>query len=295
MPFSHLLLILSVIVAWGLNFIFVKLGLNEFPPLFLCALRFFLASVPAIFFIKRPAAPFKLVALYGLVMFGMQFSLLFTGMHLGMTAGMASILLQTQVFFSMLFASVFLKERIGFPQILGGLVSFSGIALVAGHFDSDISIAGFICILAGASTWGVANLITKKLKHVNMMALVVWGSFAAAFPMLLLSFIFEGVQSMENTLQNVTSIGIISLLYIVFASTWFGYGLWNWFLSRYPINTIAPFALLVPVVGVLGSVIFLGEPFQLWKLVSGLLVISGLCIHLIGTRISVARLEAKLS
>lgn len=293
MPFSHLLLVLLVVVVWGLNFIFVKLGLNECPPLFLCAVRFFLACFPAILFIKPPKAPFKLVTLYGLVMFGLQFALLFTGMHLGMKPGMTSILMQTQVFFSMIFAAFFLKESLRFPQILGALVSFSGIILVAAHFDgANLPPLGFVLILAAAATWGVSNLITKKMPPVNMISLVVWGSFVATLPMFVLSFLFEGLGAMQQAYQHVSPLGIGSLLYIVYGSTWIGYGIWNWLLSRYPVNTIVPFSLLVPVVGVMASIMILNEPFELWKCVAGALVIGGLGIHLAGTRIGVRRLAA---
>ena len=284
MPISHLLLILLVIVIWGLNFIFVKLGLQEISPLLLCAIRFFLASIPAIFFIKPPSAPFKIVAAYGLVMFGLQFGFVFMGMYAGMTPGMASLIMQVQVFFSMFFAVFFLGEQPAMGQIIGALVSFMGIGLVAMHFDNNVSLLGFILILAAAASWGLGNLITKKIKTTNMISVVVWGSFVACLPMFVLSLIFEGPQSMVASYNNVTWVGIGSLLYIVYVSTWIGYGVWSWLIGRYPVGMIVPFTLLIPVVGLLSSVLILGEPFQLWKLVSCLLVISGLCINILSTR-----------
>lgn len=293
MPVSHLFLALLVVIIWGLNFIFVKLGLEEFSPLFLCAVRFLLASIPAVFFIKPPAVPFRLVAKYGLIMFALQFALMFSGMNAGMSPGMGSIIMQTQVFFSMFFAAILLGDKPNMSQIIGALVSFSGIGLVAMHFDQNISLAGFLFILAGAATWGFGNLLTKKFSGVNMMALVVWGSFVAAFPMLLLSLIVEGPNSMVYTWDHLSATGISSLLYIVYVSTWVGYGVWNWLLSRYPVSTIVPFSLLVPVVGVISSVLILNEPFQPWKLSAGLLVISGLCINLIGTRFFASKLRAE--
>lgn len=285
MPVAHIFLALLVALVWGINFLFVKLALEEISPFFLCALRFTLASIPAIFFIKPPSIPFKLIFSYGLVMFALQFSLLFLGMSAGMTPGMASLLIQVQVFFSMFFASIVLKDTPNLLQIMGALVSFSGIALVATHFDSNISISGFILILASAATWGVGNLITKKASNVNMVALVIWGSFAAVIPMFIVALLFEGPSSIISTFHHLTWRGGSSLLYIVYISTWVGYGVWNWLLSRYPIGTIVPFTLLVPLVGLLSSVVVLGEPFQLWKLASGLLVISGLCINIISTRL----------
>lgn len=291
MPISHLLLALLVVIIWGVNFLFVKLSLEEISPLLLCALRFVLASIPAIFFIKPPAVPFRIVALYGLIMFALQFSLLFIGMHAGMTPGMASLIMQVQVFFSMFFAAILLGEQPSIWQITGALVSFMGIGLVAMHFDNNVSLLGFIFILAAAATWGLGNLITKKAKNINMIALVVWGSFAAFIPMLVLSLIFEGPGNIAYSYHHLTWIGTSSLLYIVYASTWVGYGVWNWLLSRYPVGIIVPFTLLVPVVGVLSSVLILGEPFQLWKLVAGLLVISGLCINILSARFFVVKIQ----
>lgn len=284
MPISHFLLALLVVTIWGINFLFVKLGLDEISPLLLCAVRFLLASVPAIFFIKPPAIPFRMVAIYGLVMFALQFSLLFIGMHAGMTPGMASLTMQVQVFFSMFFAAILLAERPSIWQIVGAVVSFVGIGLVAMHLDRNISVFGFLFILAAAATWGVGNLITKKTNNINMIALVVWGSFVASFPLLMLSLLFEGASSIVYSYHHLTWQGIISVLYIVYVSTWVGYGVWNWLLGRYPVGMIVPFTLLVPIVGILSSVLVLGEPFQLWKLTAGLLVIGGLCINLIGAR-----------
>jgi O-acetylserine/cysteine efflux transporter len=284
MPLSHLLLAILVVFIWGINFLFVKLGLEEISPLLLCAVRFIMASIPAIFFIKRPAMPFKTVIAYGLIMFALQFSLLFIGMRTGMTPGMASLIMQVQVFFSLFFAAVLLGEIPYSWQILGALVSFMGIGVVAMHFDQHISLLGFTCILAAAAAWGFGNLITKKASNVNMIALVVWGSFVAAAPMLLLSLIFEGPGSIVFTYHHLTWLGVTSVLYIVYASTWIGYGAWNWLLSRYPISVIVPFTLLVPIVGIMSSVLVLGEHLQSWKLLAGLLVISGLCINLLGAR-----------
>ncbi|HAU2083138.1 TPA: EamA family transporter, partial [Legionella pneumophila] len=291
MPFAHLLLALLVVFVWGINFIFVKISLEEFSPLLLCAVRFLLASVPAVFFIKPPAVPFKIIAGYGLIMFALQFALLFIGLRVGMTPGVASLLMQVQVFFSMFFAIIFLGEQPQVGQIIGALISFIGIGVVALHFDHNVSLMGFLCILAAAASWGIGNLITKKIHSVNLIAVIVWSSFVACLPMFILSLVFEGPASFVTTYEHMTWKGIFSVLYIVYISTWVGYGVWNWLISRYPVGMVVPFTLLVPVVGILSSVLILREPFYLWKLVAGLLVISGLCINLLTTRLFVAKTQ----
>lgn len=127
-----------------------------------------------------------------------------------------------------------------------------------------------------------------------MMALVVWGSFVAWVPLLLLSLWVEGPRTIVHSFQHLSWQSVGSLFYIVYASTWIGYGVWNWLISRYPVGVVVPFTLLVPVVGVLSSVLLLDEPFYLWKLVSGLLVISGLFINLFGGRLFAPKVQQEV-
>ncbi len=284
MPIRHLLLVLLVVLVWGINFIFVKLGLQEVSPLLLCAIRFLLASVPAIFFIKPPNVSFKLVAAYGFFMFALQFSLVFMGMHVGMTPGMASLIMQVQVFFSMFFAVLVFGEQPQMTQILGALVAFAGIGVVAFHFDQHVSLLGFLCILGAAASWGIGNLLAKKMDTSNLISVIVWGSFIICLPMFTAALIFEGPASFVYSYEHLSWKGFGSIMYIVYVSTWLGYGIWNWLLGRYPVNVVVPFTLLIPLVGIISSVLVFGEPFQLWKLVACLLVISGLCINIFSAR-----------
>jgi O-acetylserine/cysteine efflux transporter len=289
MPIKHILLAILVAAVWGGNFIFVKLGVHEVPPLFLCSIRFFIASIPAIFFIQKPDAPFKMVAAYGLVMFALQFSLVFSGFALGMTAGMASLLGQTAVFFSVFFAAVFMREIPNIWQLLGAVLSFSGIALAAQHIQGDMTVAGFLLIIAGAAAWGLGTLITKKLGHVNMLSLVAWGSLVSFPPLLIFSFLIEGPLQMLNAIHHFSWLALIALLYISYMSTWVGYGVWGWLLSRYTVATVVPFTLLVPIFAMFFSSVFLGESFAAWKMAVSGLVIAGLCVnflvpHLIARR-----------
>jgi O-acetylserine/cysteine efflux transporter len=292
MPVAHLLLTLLVVFIWGINFIFVKFGLEEMSPLLLCAIRFFLASVPAVFFIKLPKMPFRLIAAYGLIMFGLQFSLLFIGMKMGMPPGMASLLMQVQVFFSMFFAVVFLREQPNIWQLIGALVSFMGIGLIALHFDQNVSFIGFLFILGAAATWGIGNLITKKIHSAHLIGVIAWGSLIACLPMFLLSMLIEGPATITYTYEHLSWKGGLSLMYIVYCSTWVGYGVWNWLINRYPVGMLVPFTLLIPIVGILSSMIILGEPFQSWKMFAGLLVMLGLCINLLSNRFLNAKLRA---
>jgi len=256
----HIALAILVVAIWGFNFVVIKVGLKELPPILLCALRFFLAAFPAVFFIKRPALPFRSVIAFGLVMFVFQFALLFSGMYAGTTAGMASLVLQVHVFFTVALAVVFLAEQPSIWQIIGALTAFSGIGLVAAHTGGEISALGLILIVAAAASWGIGNLIAKKLGKVDMLALVVWGSLVAWPPLLLLSYILEqGNWSLEDMAHlSWPTIGAVG--YIVYLSTLLGFAVWSWLLSHYPAATVAPFTLLVPVFGFTSSALALGEP-----------------------------------
>ena len=285
MPITHIFLAILVATIWGLNFIFIKLSLIEFHPLLLGSLRFILASVPAILFIKPPSMPFKLVVLYGVVMFAIQFTFLFVGMHVGMTPGMASLIMQVQVFFSIFFAYIALSEVPKLMQIIGALISFIGIGLVSLHLDqNNITFLGFLCVLVAATAWGLGNLIIKMNNKTNMISLVIWGNFVAFIPMVILTLIVEGPSSIIYSYNHVSIIGVSSLLYTVCLSTWVGYISWNWLLSKYPMGTIVPFTLLVPVVGILSSVLIMKEPFESWKIFTSILVITGLYINIMSTR-----------
>lgn len=283
-PF-HLLLALLVVLVWGFNFVVIKVGLEEIPPLLLGFARFFLTSIPAVFFIKRPTAPFKMIVWYGLIMFALQFSLLFMGMYAGVTPGLASLLLQLQVFFTVLLAMMFFSEKLRPWQIVGALVSFLGIALVAMNLSGSITFSGFVLVIAAAASWGAGNVISKKIGKVNMVSLVVWGSLIAWPPLLILSFVTEGFDKVFYTVQHLNWLSGGAVLYITYLSTLFSFGVWSWLLLHHPISTIAPFTLLVPVVGILSSALVLGEPLQSWKIFAALLVIAGLCVNLLGPRI----------
>ena len=282
----HFALALLVVMVWGFNFVVIKVGLQEISPLLLGFARFFLTSIPAIFFIKRPKVPFRMVLWYGLVMFALQFALLFMGMYAGVTPGLASLLLQLQVFFTALLAISFFGEKLHLWQVIGALVAFSGIALVAMHLTGDITLTGFLLVIGAAASWGAGNVISKKIGKVNMVSLVIWGSLVAWPPLLAISCFIEGPDKLFYTFQHLTWMSGGAVLYITYLSTLFGFGVWSWLLHHHPLGTIAPFTLLVPVFGILSSTLVLGEPLQSWKIFAALLVIAGLCINLLGPRIA---------
>lgn len=281
---GHIILALFLVAIWGFNFVFIQFALKDMSAIFLCVMRFFLASVPLLFFIQPPKAPWYLLFAYGLLMFALQFLLLFWGMSVGVTAGLAGLLIQVQVFFSIFFATLVLKEHIGRWQIMGACVSFAGVAVVFMHVGGDVSIPGLFLIMAASMSWGLGSMVIKKMGPVHPMGLVVWGSFIAFVPLFFLCLIIDGPTQMMMTMKHLSTEGLLSIFYITYASTWVGYGIWNWLLGRYPIATVVPFTFLVPMFAMLGSVLVFDEALQSWKIFAGVLVILGLVINLFDIR-----------
>ena len=277
---SHLFLLLLAVAIWGLNFVVIKVALTASPPIFLCFARFLFSALPAIFFIKRPPIPFKVLCLYSFVMFVVQFSLLFGAMHLGITAALASILIQLQSFFAILFAVVFMGEKFHRMQAAGFAMAFLGLALVAMQVGGDLTFLGLFLIVSAAVMWAAGSAIVKKLSLRGGLSLVVWGSLIACPPLFLASYFIEGPALIIETIQGLDWVSFLSILYIAYFATVFAFGTWNRLLSYYPLSRLAPFTLLVPIVGSISSALLLGEPLQWWKIAAAILILSGLALHL---------------
>ena len=283
-PF-HLLLVVLLTCIWGCNFVVVSFGLGDIPPLFFCTIRFLLASVPAVFFIKKPNVEWRYIFAYGLFMFAFQFGFMFEGMHLGAPPGLSSLLAQTQLFFTLILASIIFHEKPTKIQLIGSLIAFSGIGIVASKSGGSIPLPGLCMVLVGAIAWGIGNLITKKIGKVRGLSLVAWGCLVALPPMLIASLVLEGSEQISQSIQHITMTGVFATVYIVYLSTWVGYGIWGFLLNQYPVATVVPFTLLVPVFGMLSSILFWGEPLELWKLEAALLILLGLAINMFGPRL----------
>lgn len=279
---AHIPLALLVVLIWGLNFIVINIGLQDLPPILFTALRFLVAAVPLAFFIPRPQVRWRLLAGYALFQFACQFTLLFYGLHFGFPPGLASLVMQLQAFFTIGLAVLLLGERPKITQLLGAGVAFCGMGLVAMHLEARATLIGFALVIGASLCWGIANIFTKKIGKVNPLALVVWGSVLATPPLLLTSFIFEGWPAWVLAGQRLQWRSIGAVFYQAIPNTIIGYGIWSHLMRTYPAATIAPFSLLVPVVGILSAAWLVHEPLQWWKIAAGLLVLSGLALNLFG-------------
>ena len=287
---KDLLLALVVVLAWGVNFVVIKVGLHGVPPLLLGALRFMLAAFPAVLFVKRPQMPLRWLLAYGATISLGQFAFLFTAMYVGMPAGLASVVLQAQAFFTLGFAAVFLRERFHAQNVVGLLIAAGGLALIgvqsmggtAAAGAQGMTIAGFVLTLCAACMWALGNIVTKKVGKVDLVGLVVWGSLVPPLPFLVLSYWMEGPQRIVAALSGIGMTSVGAIVYLAFVATLIGYSLWSRLLSKYPASQVAPFSLLVPIVGLASASLLLGEQLSAAEIGGAVLVMGGLAVNVFG-------------
>ena len=278
-----ILLALGVALVWGVNFVAAHWAVTEISPLLVSGLRYVIAVIPAIFLIRRPRVALGYLVGYGLFVGVGQFGFLFSAIKLGMPAGLASLVVQVQVFFSIALAVMFLGERPSRAGIIGALVAFGGIGVIAIERLEGAALVPLLMTLAAAAAWGVANIITKKAGKIDMLAFVVWSSLVPPLPLFALSYVVDGPGAWSAVLA-MSWLGIGSLFFIGWASTVFGYGGWSILLGRYPASTVAPYALLVPVAGIGASAVLLGERISMLEIAGCALVFVGLVLNVLGAR-----------
>lgn len=291
MPLNHLLLALAVVFVWGTNFVVIRWGLDGLPPFLFATLRFAFSALPWLLFIPRPTAPWHKLAAFGVLLGVGQFGLLFLAMQGSISPGLASLVVQTQVFFTIGLSLVLLKEWVRGFQVLGLLLALAGLAVIALHLNAAVvTLLGLGLVLCAAFFWACANLVVKSLGPVNMLRFMVWSSAFAVPPLLAIAWFVEGPTLMQSALTQATPLVWASVLWQALGNTLFGYGVWNWLLARHPAATVAPLALLVPVFGMGASALSLGESLPGWKLGAAALVLSGLAVIVLWPRLQ-ARLR----
>ncbi len=286
MPLKDVLAALVVIVVWGINFVAIKLGVDALPPILLGGLRFVFVAFPALFFVPRPKIHWRYVLGYGLTICIGQFLFLFIAIRIGMPAGLASIVLQSQAFFTVFIAAIALRERVLPQHLLGIAMAIAGLYLLYPGSGSEVVVPlmGFVLTLLAAASWAGGNVVLKCAGQVNMLSMVVWGALVAPLPFFALSWVFEGPDLIWASLRAIDFQGIASLAYLSYFSTLVGYVLWGRLLARHPVAKVAPLSLLVPVVGVLCAYLFLGERLVPIQWLGGIVVVFGLAINLFGVR-----------
>lgn len=283
------LLAVAIMAVWGSNFSVVSVVLHDMPPLFFACLRFTFAVFPAIFFLKRPNVPWSKFAAYGLLIGVGQFGLLFLAMRSDITPGLASLIAQTQVFFTIAMAVALSSERVRPFQVFAVLFAATGVAVIVSHTDGSTTPYGLALVITAAVAWAGANMVTRSLPGVNMVSFIVWASLFSAPPLFALSLLVEGWPAIRDGLTNAGWPMWGAVAYQSFGNTLFGFAMWGWLLARYPAATVAPMSLLVPVFGMGIASLWLGEPLPPWKMIAAALVMAGLAVNILWPRVVAIR------
>lgn len=284
LPWRHVGLALLVVAVWGTNFVVIDFALHALPPLALAALRFALAFLPAALFLRRPDVPLRDLAGYGVLIGAGQFGLLYLAMTRHISPGLASLVVQMQVFFTIGLAARLRGEPVRPAQWLALALAAAGLGVIASHTDGHTTPLGVALVLLAAAAWAGGNLVAKRSPGADMLAYVVWSSAFAVPPLVVLSLLFEGPAAVAVGLARADAAVWASVLWQAAGNTLFGYAAWAWLLSRHPAASITPMALGVPVFGLAASAWLLGEPMPAWKLGATALVLSGLALNLLWPR-----------
>jgi O-acetylserine/cysteine efflux transporter len=278
------LLALAVVLVWGTNFVVIRLGLDVLPPLFFATLRFVFVLLPACLFLPKPKVTWANLAFYGLAIGLGQFGLLFIAMNGQIPPGLASLVVQMQVFFTIGLAMWRTGERLKPHQLAAFALALAGMGVIAAHNGQGTTILGLVLVLLAALSWALGNQAGREASasgSVNMLAYVVWAALFAVPPLLVLSLLLEGPAAIAGGLARATPLTWAAVLWQSVGNTMFGYACWAWLLSRYPAATVAPVSLLVPVFGFGASAALLGEPMPSWKIIATLLIMAGLAVNML--------------
>lgn len=284
-------LALLAVAIWGTNFVVIKLALGTLSPLWFATLRFLLASVPFLMFVAQPRVAGRWLAGAGLAIGVGQFGLLFLAMRGSISPGLASLLIQTQVFFTIGLAAMWLGERVSRWQWTGLAIAALGIGVIAGHADASATPMGIGLVLGAALAWSLGNLFTKRAGPVDMIAFTIWSSVYAVPVLAILAWVVEGPQALLTGLERADAVVWAAVFWQAIGNTVIGYGIWNWLLSKHAAALVTPMALLVPVFGMGASALLLAEPLHPWKLLAAGLVLCGIALAVLGPRLFPRRPE----
>jgi len=284
MPVAHILLAILASAMYGFAFVAIKLAVTDLPPLLVTGYRYLFAAIPLIFFVPVPKVPLRLLVAYGVTQGAVMFGLLFSAIRLGMPPGLASLVVQMQVFFTVLFAVIVFSERPRRHEIAGAAVAVSGILLI-GFANAEITPpVPFLMVIASAAAWGLANIIAKAAKPTAMLGFVGWSSLAAPIPLFALSMVFEGTMfGLPDHVPSATS--VLSIAFLAYPTTVFAFAAWIHLLRSHPAATVTPFALLIPVFGMVSTAIVFGEALTPLTAAGSALVFVGLAVNVFGSRL----------
>ncbi|POA26484.1 MULTISPECIES: EamA family transporter [unclassified Pseudomonas] len=281
---KHLILAVLVTAVWGLNFPITKLGLAAIDPLLLTALRFTLAALPWVFFVRRPSIAMGWLAAYGLIFGVAMWALINLGIELGVPPGTAALLIQFSAFFTLGWGVLLFREQLSLGQTLGMGLAALGLIGIIFSSPGQATTVGYGLLLMSAFSWSVGNIIIKQSKVREMFAFVVWASLFPPIPLLALTWLAHGSAPFTSLVTHLEWVSVFSLLFQVYAATHFCYWGWNLLLREYPVSRVAPLSLLIPVFGVAGSMLMLGHRVDFNEGISIALILSALAVGLMKGR-----------
>ena len=294
MKLTDFLIALLITAIWGVNFSIIKLGLITADPLILAGIRFTLCALPAVFFIKKPETSWRYIIGYGLL-FGIGlWGIVNLGIKAGVSAGIASLVLQFGAFFTMVLGAFLFHENLSKYQYRGIIVALLGLTSIIFISDGSVTFIGLALVLCGAVVWGLVSIIIKKSNTKQVFSFLVWSSLFSPIPLFILSYLFNGPSGFTEFVMHFNTTTLFSILFQVYPNTLFAYWVWNSLLTKYPVSVVAPLSLLVPIFGMLGSVIIFNESIPAGKIIAMVFIISGLIIGLYGKRL-MGRLKRKSS
>jgi len=286
----HIALAFLIVSVWGTNFVVIKAGLRDLPPFLFATLRFIACAFPFAFFIRRPAVRWRWLALYGVLLGAGQFGLLFYAMRSDISPGMASLVVQIQVFFTIGLSMWLFRERAKPITWIGTLFAAAGLAIIGSHLDATITAKGVLLVIGAALGWAMANIVVKRAAKesnapINMVGFMVWSSLFAFPPLIAMTLAFEGWDSASHAIANAGVGAWAAVAWQAVGNTLFGYAAWSWLITRYDAAVVAPYALLIPIFGMGSSAIVLAEPLPPWKLLAAAMVLGGITlITLVGRK-----------
>lgn len=268
---------------WGVNFIAIDFALQHFPPLFLGGLRYAVIALPAVLLVPRPQVEWKWLIGYGLGFGTLQFAFLFVAIDVGMPTGLASLVLQASAPFTALLGGILLRERISAVQATGITIAVLGMVVIGWHRSQTAALLPVVLTLCGALGWAFGNLCNRKANPPNPLHLTLWMSIVPPLPMFTLSVLLEGPSTGLRALAGAFTsaqgwTALAGIGYIALIATILGGGIWTALMRRNPAGVVAPFSLLVPVVGFTAAWIVLDERPDLVELAAGAVIVAGVLL-----------------
>jgi len=271
-------LLFALMALWGFNFSVIKLGVNNIDPLILTTLRFTFAVFPLVFFIKKPDVQWRYLMAYG-VSFGVGvWGMTTLSIGAGVSAGMASLLLDMSVVSSLLVGWLFLNEKLTMKTLLGSALALLGLAFIMAAEEGAVTGKGLALVLAASMFWSVNGLIVKRANTQSIFAFNIWGMLFAPLPLLLLAILTQGVKVVTLLPEQFNQWALFSVLFQAYPTTLLGYWFWNKMIMKYSLSSVAPMTLLVPVFGILGGFLFYDEVVAASHIIAAVLILFGLCV-----------------